>query len=376
MASLNKSNDISDISNSTAFKVLICIVIIFLVIVTFGWSRILAPVIAVPFVPIVCGFAIAFAGVLLGKAVAVERMRIKSETSPQSTKTWWAYFAVLFFISALGTMNTMFMGTLQSSEFGNEISRTNEKLGDLKSKINHHLSTSSYDKQRDKVNIVFGNFQDELRNPANCGMGTKANKHFRELKALLPNLEELSIGGGGCKNVEKLIEVYGAKKEILLLDLPETKVRSLYIQRIELTKAIEDQISILGELKVQLTSLDKEILPKLQKAWKVYEESLQKAKFLSDADFGLQAKIENQNVIGIGGISQILPLMFEHREKPLAYLILIAAVFFDILLIQFFSRYFYGLGLKKQEEESTHTVHPSLSSSKARNLFEDGFKND
>jgi hypothetical protein len=382
MSTLKKSNDIRELSNSTSFYALVCMVIIFLVIVTYGWATMLAPVIALPadwtpyldplfkLIRYLVGFAIAVVGVTLGKAVAAEQMRINSETNPQFKKTWWAYFAVLLFISALGTMNTMFMQTQQTSVLGEVISQTTKSLQKLKAKVDENLTTPAYDQQRTEVQQLFSNFEKELRNPANCGMGAQANKRFQELQAVLPKLKPLAIGSGACNNVNRLIDDYRDTVNKLLNDLPNQQIKKRYRQRLAITEKIDEQIVNIENLKVQSTSIDKSVaLPVLNASWSVYAQALQEAELLSNAEFGLPAEIVNKNAQGMGNITQILPLMISNLDNPLTYLIFIAAVIFDILLIQFFSRYLHGLGLIR--EESIYTAQSNLSSGKASNLFED-----
>ncbi len=100
MVSQGRQEDISKVSDSVSLYALICLVVIFLLIVTFGWSTMLTPVVSLPnqwpdflspfftLLRYVAGFAIALAGIILGKAVAAERIRISSEDQPKFKTTW------------------------------------------------------------------------------------------------------------------------------------------------------------------------------------------------------------------------------------------------------------------------------------------------
>jgi hypothetical protein len=382
MTTLKKFNDIRELSNSVSFYALVCMVVIFLVIVSYGWSTMLTPIIALPadwspyldplfkLIRYSVGIAIAIVGVTLGKAVAAEQMRINSETDAKFKKTWWAYFAVLLFISALGTMNTMFMQTQQTSVLGEVISQTTKSLQKLKVKVDENLTTPAYDQQRTDVQQLFSNFEKELRNPANCGMGAQANKRFQELQSVLPKLKPLAIGSGACNNVNSLIDNYRGTVNNLLDDLPNQQIKKRYKQRVAITEKIDEQIVNIENLKVQNTSLDKSVaLPVLNASWSVYAQALQEAELLANAEFGLPPEIVSKNAQGMGNITQILPLLISNLHNPLTYLIFFAAVIFDVLLIQFFSRYLHGLGLIR--EESIYTAQSNLTSGKASNLFED-----
>ena len=43
-----RSDDINDVSNNVSFYALVCLVIIFVIIVTYGWSKMLASELAQP----------------------------------------------------------------------------------------------------------------------------------------------------------------------------------------------------------------------------------------------------------------------------------------------------------------------------------------
>jgi len=376
-----RSDDINDVSNNVSFYALVCLVIIFLIIVTYGWSTMLVPVITIPLdwpeflSPLFTlfrysvAFGIASIGVVLGKGVAAERMRISSERAPQYTNTWKAYFAVLLVISALGTMNTLFMQTQQSGVLSETISQTRNHLLLLKSKIDEKLATPDFDNRRNEINQLFGDFKRELKNPANCGFGAQASQRFRELQSQLPKLKSLALGSGACKNVEALIADYRDSVDKLLDDLPDAKTKKLYQNRITMLASIDQAIEHIEELKLKMQSLDKSAaLPVLTAAWSTYAQILENAELLSGSSFGLQPEIENKNAQGMGQITQIFPLLISQFDNPVTYLIILAAVLFDLLLIEFFARHLHASVVIR--EETIYSSRGRSDSGRAGNIFE------
>ena len=380
MVSKRRRTDISEVSNTVSLASLVCLIILFGIIVTYGWSTMLLPVITLPngwseylspvfnFLRYIAGLSIAIAGVILAKAVSAERIRISQEANPKYTNTWKAYFLVLLLISALGTMNTMFMQTQQTSVLGDVVSETRNHLQQLKFKIDEKLATQAYDQQRIKIDQVFANFEKELRNPANCGFGAQSNMRFQELQSQLPTLKPLALGSGACQNVDALITGYRDTVNKLTDDLPDPITKKRYLQRKALTEKIEQTIKQIEDMKVKNPDLDKSTaLPILTTAWNIYAQTRVEVQLLSGTSLDIPAEIVNKNVVGMGHITQIIPLLFTQLNNPLTYLIILSAVIFDVLLIEFFARHLHSNVGNREESEFT----TSNSSSKARNLFED-----
>lgn len=382
MVMTRRQDDIAEVSNSVSFYALICLIVIFIFIVTYGWSTMLTPVISIPhgwpeiLSPLftlfrhAAGIAIAVTGIILGKAVAAERIRISAEDQPKFTNTWKAYFVVLLVISALGTINTIFIQTQQSVVLGEVISTTRNHLQELKFKIDAKLATPSYDQQRADIAQLFGNFEKELRNPANCGFGAQSNQRFHELQSVLPKLKPLALGRGACENVGALITAYKDTVDKLTSDLPDPLTKKRFQQRQVFISQIEKTIANIEEMKVKNVSLSKDTaMPELTTAWNTYAQLLKEAELIAGSPFGLPAEISNKNVQGMGNITQIIPLLINQFDNPLTYLIIAAAVFFDVLLIEFFSRYLHSRVVIRKE--SFYTSQPGMSSTRVNNLFEE-----
>jgi len=356
-------NNIVDVSNDVSFYALISLSIIFTIVVTYGWATMLTPLIAIPgelledhheyseiltgaatLLRYAAGVAIALAGIVLGKAVAAERIRISAESKPNFNNTWKAYFVVLLIISALGTMNTMFMQSQQSGVLGDAISNTRNRLQQLRFKIDESLTTPDYDRTREDVENRFRAFEIELRNPANCGFGAQALVRFRDLQLLLPKLKALAVGSSACQNIGVIIEAYKGTVDKLADELPDPATKRRFRQRNAFTSLIEKTIANIEGLKVQNASLSKSTaLPSLAAAWNTYSQILKEAELIAGKSFGLPAEIVDKNIQGMGNITQIIPLLISQFDNPLTYVTIVAAILFDVLLITFFTRHLHGL---------------------------------
>ncbi len=376
-----RSDDIDDVSNNVSFYALVCLVIIFLIIVTYGWSKMLASEVdpasdsfdilaaGVTLIKNIAAFGIAIIGVVLAKGVAAERMRITSVSNPKFTHTWKAYFAVLLLISALGTMNSLSMIFLQDSVLSDVISKTVHDLQQLKFKVEEKLSTPQYDRKRANIDQLFANFEQELKNPGNCGFGAESSQRFRELQAELPNLKPLKLGSGSCQNVQGLIDSYRDIVGRLKDDLPDPETMQRYRKRLSMVETIHRSISEIEELKVNSSKLNKDsAIPKLKVAWKTYENTLGEAELLARASFGLPNTIEDSNVKGMGEIVEVLPMLAKQLTNLATYLIILFAILFDLLLIEFFSRHLHASVVIR--EETIYTTQDRSNSGRAGNLFE------
>lgn len=375
-----RSDDINDVSNKVSFYALVSLVLVFLIIVTYGWSKILGSkstlnidsfdffsVIEILFIYIVA-LGIAVIGVVLAKGVSAERMRIAAEREPKFTNTWKAYFIVLLIISALGTINSLSMIFLQDSILSDVISKTVHDLQQLNSKVELGLSTPQYDRQRAIINQKFENFAIELKNPANCGFGDQAKKLFHELQLELPNLILLS-GKVNCQNVSAQIEAYRDNVSRLTDDLPDAETKRRFNNRISMVETIKQEISKIEEHRIQSPKLKIETSkPILISAWKIYENTLGNAELLSGTSFDLPKKLEDPIINGMGGIVEVLPMLSKQFSNPAAYLIILFAVFFDVLLIEFFSRHLHASVVIR--EESIYSSKSGMKSDKTDNIFE------
>jgi len=127
-----KQFELQDTSDRAAFYALLCMIPIFIGFVTYGWGKILQPIlpISAPFDSILAYLAaifLAVAGVVLAKVIAADGIRLAAEPGVRlQFAKWmarsWAYLLVLLVISALGTTRTIFQISEVSVVLSNELS--------------------------------------------------------------------------------------------------------------------------------------------------------------------------------------------------------------------------------------------------------------
>lgn len=373
-----KREDIADVSNAVSHAALICLSTIFVLIVTYGWSKILSPILLVPygwsdlfesvfvFIQYLVAAMIAGAGIILGKAVAAERIRISEEESPKFKRTWIAYFALLLVISAVGTMNSLFMTTQQNAVLADVITETSGKLRELNAKIVERMP-SEYEAQSKKIDNIFESFAAELKAPGNCGFGAQANLRFQELQAILPELKPLSVGSKSCDNVDLQISSY---RQVVKQQKETLPSKRQFDDREGLLGRLKKEYEAIERLKVTAQSLDKDTaLPLLKSAWNTYTGVLTEAQLKAGSSFGLPRKIENEAIGDMGSMTRIFELMASRLDSPVTYLIIFVALIFDILLVQFFARYLHG---RVKSYGGTEGLRLGASGqSRVKNLFED-----
>ena len=352
MYDLKEKSDITTVHGTAVYYSLIGIVIVFILIVTYGWSAMLKGIISLPpnlsfldfiadLVRLVVSALIAIFGVVLAKAVAAERLRNQTNEDQKNSYAWLAYFFVLFCISALGTINTVFLATQQADVVAKEIESTRAKLQLLKKSSDSAFATPEYDNKKLIIDSLFVGFESELKNPANCGFGAQANARFRELQAMLPRLQPMSLGSGSCENVERQIPEYRrlVDKEVEALADPETRERIL--SRVRNSQEIEKVLDSLQELVSSNPHLSSSgARPPLSYASSVYSKVYAEIKSESQAAVSqLPENISSLSVRGMGNMVQTVALLFGRLNDLQTYIIFLGAIALDILLIAFFSRY-------------------------------------
>jgi hypothetical protein len=264
----------------------------------------------------------------------------------------------------------MFVTNLGPIALGDSISRTTRNLQALESKIDEKLATPSYDQQRVDIERLRHLFEMELQNKGNCGFGAQALRRFRDLQAALPKLVPLSVGSGACTNVDAIIADYKKTVDRLTDDLPNPETKKRFQHRNDLKNQIKEAINAITEMKDKSDSLSKATaVPALKVAWTIYEKALKDAELIAGSSFDLPTTIEDKNIQGMGSITQIIPLMINQLDNPVTYFIIAGAVFFDVLLIEFFARYFHShVAIRR---ETKYNAHPGADRERSTNLFED-----
>lgn len=322
--SSQKQPDLQATSDNAAFVALVCLIPIFVVVVTYGWGKILTPILPLssPFDMILAyaaGLFLSAVGVILAKVIAVDRIQLSLSYQGRSLiGAWasrcWAYFLVLVVISALGTTRTLFSFIQAPSVLRTELGSTDGKLRHLQVTIDKALKTTEFDARDDefkakrtqvlslvtqlenemqrvkdaelgklnleraRVDSLWSQFEAETSNPLNCGFGPEANKRFDELNvALGGGLNRLSVGQGyDCPKIQEALKRYKKSVDFLKESYWSESKYSCNISPVAAQRMSEIQ-STLPDLK----PLEASVIP-CSNMTKVVTDYTKEAKLLAD----------------------------------------------------------------------------------------------
>lgn len=316
-----KNPELRSTTDAAAFYALLCLIPIFTIVVTYGWGKILQPVLPIgsPYDMIVAfagGLFLAIVGVVLAKVIAAERVQISVDESARSPflkwlSSCWAYLLVLLIISALGTTRTIFTISQSSDVLSSELSATGTKLRNLQVMIDGTLLTPDYDaraaefkakrtmmeaalkqfesemqrkrdlqqsllsSQQANVESIWVQFEGEMKNPLNCGFGSEAQKRFKELQDALPGLVSLSGSvGTQCDKIPAVLKQYreavnSRKNSVVSLAKMSCSVTPAAAQH------LRDLQGLLPELKpLQFTDIACDNLPESLKLYSADAKSM------------------------------------------------------------------------------------------------------
>ncbi len=318
---------------------LIGICLIFGVIVGRGWQGLASSF----------GFTIALiVGVLVALIAMVLAWAIADEwiNSPDERATRWAYFFVLLNISALGTLNAMFLTFQASNLFREESEIARLSVGQLKDAGMSYLTPrlAEFDKLEGDVKTVKTKLIDELLNPQNCGQGTVALTYANELKALIGF--QANSGTPDCRTATAVAKQYDKKIPELLLS---TNVYLKAQTDIDLRKKLLDFQALsyqdLSEINKMASQVAKPVPEMKILFFKVAERySAMKAEFGTrlPSQAVVPERIDTSAISALGDIGQIWPFLMSRLDKLPTYFYLLIAVFLEVTVILSFRRVLSG----------------------------------
>ncbi len=322
-------------SGRPAALALIGICILFIAILGRGWQGLFLPYGLS--ISVFVGLLIALIAIALAYAIADERVHYPHTRVTTATA---AYFFVLFNISALGTINAMFVTFQAGNILREEIDRGSSAVIKLKDVGLTSLAPqlAEYEKFVRKVDDNLKALTDEIENPNICGQGPVATRHAQALQVLLPNFRILS--GGGCQKAKETSDSYKAR-------IPELVKNSAQHAAVKEPLALRDRVN--GE--------SKEMLARFTSAHKMlgFGGSIQavKAQLFETAEqysrmrmeFGAKLssvavpeKIDTSAVSALGAIGQVLPFLLSRLSDHSTYIYLIIALVLDLTVIAAFAR--------------------------------------
>lgn len=340
-------------SANAALVALFAVIAIFIPVLATGWHRLLSESVGnLEFLAWTAGIMIAFIASVLAWAVADSResARVKAAGQPYQNRIWWAYFFVLFLLSALGTMNMAFYYGEGRIVLAESIDKATNCLNRFDVEAKLALATPRYDEKVAQIDKLRIKLETELEHIQNCGQGEHARNILAEIRTALPGFEVPSMrtGTAGCKDVGALITLY---KEIIGRQLKTTKEYG--------DDRVDEKQRIAKELRDQL---DKDSAQLREAKAKLAVGTFDKAKEAVETAFGTIGKyslyIENMrggttkfsslncavdlDVIRVGTISQIIPLLLGRLDRVSTYVYILIAIMADVILIACFTAVMRG----------------------------------
>lgn len=316
-----------------ALFALVGLSLIFAAIVGYGWSRNFWSW-NLPVVPYLAGLVLALVAMALAYATAAERLQCGRTNSVAA-----AYFFVLFLISALGTINTLFINFSGVTIMKEGIASAQEATLNLRNKAPQLLPTSDWDAFEKNVNVKLLQLNQEIKNPRLCGQGPEAAKIMRELVVLLPNFRPLA--GGGCDNSSQIVSAYERQVSGLLKSSAEYQAVSKRISiRDEVVAKSSKTLESLDSSSKSLTGVSD-----IGAAKKVLEEAAgQYAAAKQTLDSGLTqpsslpSKIDTSSAAALGNIGYVVSIVFTRWLDLTTYFYVFVALMLDVILVIAFQK--------------------------------------
>jgi len=367
----------------TPLIALIAVGLIFIYLITSGWSQFLINESGNKWLAYPVGFVVSLIAIVLAKSVASERIRLSKVSNDAFKNTWMAYFFVLFLLSSVGTMNFLF-GTFESPKIvANIVDNTRDKLDILENVLSKEFPASDIIKDRARIDPYYFRFNTELTNPGNCGWGVQTDQLFRELQtqlvpapgaqSLLQMLSASSSIKSDCAKATLFSSQYAKQYEAALTQFFKLK----YPSQVSNGEFIKENTDLIEKTKKQLIDLKNtngqkdptKYKPVLYEAWGAYSDILNRAeKKLNDRRLGIarSAKDSSVDIEDIGRFITVLSLMLSDLKSPMTYIIFILAVVLDLIMILIFGRYLVSI-TKDDEEFSQFNRYSSNTSIRTKN---------
>lgn len=319
-----------------ALIALIGILIIFVAIVGRGWHGLFNPF-GLP-IAILVGLVVALIASSLAYAIAIEHVQ-----NPQAKSTAAAYFFVLFNISALGTVNAMFLTFQGTNVLREESQRAESTIAKFKGIAANEFKPRllGYDEFKSLVENKKDKLIQEILDPLNCGQGVLANRYAQELQILLPNFR-LSGAKANCQNASVVAGEYEKSIPALLKNSTQyLKVKEDADLRTEFT-------SVLSQIDARSAKIQKMLIsnePALSIKAELFENADEYLKLRSQFKGGRfpnenswPERIDTSAVSALGDIGQVIPFILSRLGEISTYIYLLIALVLDVTVIAAFVR--------------------------------------
>ena len=320
--------------DKAALLALLGIIAIFVFIVGRGWQTLFGGYGI--WLSLSAGGVVAVIATALCYAIASERV-----FHPEAKATALAYFFVLFNISALGTINAMFLMFQSSNIVRDHVDAAIESVVSLRDVGASGIDTTEHDAFRASVNERWRNLKAELENPQLCCQGAVAAARIEELQLLLPSFRALA-GGGRCEKVPLLIASYQKQIDELVSQSPvylkSRKNLELKARIASQSDQLLEELNLIGKTvsgNFTLTEVKARLFDVSEKFSVLRQELGSK---VTGEQAKVPMKIDTKSISALGDIGQILPFIMSRLGDVSTYVYLLIALILDIAVIAAFAR--------------------------------------
>lgn len=275
-------------------------------------------------------------------AIASERVH-----QPHAKGAALAYFFFLVNLSALGTINTMFLQFQGSSVVRSEVDKAIITVTKFKSEGIELIDTREYDEYDRRLGILTGDLRREIENPVNCGQGPKAIEIIGEIKQLVPGFQPLNLGTN-CQNfenkgkVDQVIDAYKKKiDEGKRLSAVFVAKRNDILAKADLEAGASEMLAKINKVPREIQS-DRDLFiarSELEQVAQMYlglrQELAARAK---GRDREIPQTLDISAITSLGNIGQVIPFIISRLNDLATYIYVMFAVILDFAMIAAFRR--------------------------------------
>jgi hypothetical protein len=321
-------------SDRAAMIGLLAVAALFLLIVGLGWTRMLSS--TGPFISTAMGAGLGF--IALGLAYYVA-------SSKNEAGRWNATavlpFLVLFCMSALGTLTTLFTQFQSQQIINGELTAAYEHVIKLRDASNARLDTQDAVTFRADANSKWEALRHEIKNPARCGQGPVANLRLQELQTVLPNFQLLS--GLSCATAE--VQIPGYEKTVKnLIDTSPIVLRASPIDA-KRTAIIDQANNIVRQITKAQAGVARsgyslnDVRADVADVGTKYAVLRQEAEAAAPGGFGgIPKELDMFQTFAIGNLGLVIPFMLSRLSDAATYVFLAAALVLDLAIVSAFGR--------------------------------------
>jgi hypothetical protein len=275
-------------------------------------------------------------------AIASERVH-----HPNAVSTVAAYFFFLINISALGTINTLFLQFQGSAVVRAEVDKAIITITKLKTEGLSFIDTKEYDEYDRQLGKLMIDLRQEIESPVNCGQGPKALEIINEIKRLVPGFQPLNLGNN-CQNfdnkarVDQVITTYKAKID------EGKKVSPVYVAKkneilakTTIEAGAQDMLNKVYSIPREITS-DAELfsarndLETVAQTYLLHRQEL--AARARGQDKLIPSVIDTSSITALGNIGQVIPFIISRLNEIATYIYVLIALLLDVAMILAFKR--------------------------------------